>query len=126
MLSRLVLPAPVRVKKVVPPRKPSDEDVAYIKKRDGGCVLAQLPGITQHVCRDEWGTPHPWDAVDMCTVEHVKESPRLGKRATSDRWHMVMACGYSNIRNGETSKYRQKIREYLAEKEPKPLDIGDE
>lgn len=36
------MPTPVRVKKVVPPRKPSDEDIAYIKKRDGGCVVAQL------------------------------------------------------------------------------------
>ena len=117
-MSRFVGIAPVRVPKVKPPRKPSDEDVAYIKSRDGGCVVAQLPGIV-HTCRDEWGTPHPWDAVDMCTVEHVLESPRMGKRAKSDRWHMVMACGYSNIRNGETSKYRQKIREYLAEKEAK-------
>ena len=116
--------APVRVKKVVPPRKPSDEDVAYIKKRDGGCVVAQL--VPEHRCRDEWGTPHPWDAVEMLTIEHVLESARMSKRATSDRRHMVMACGYSNIRNGETSKYRDKIRQYLAEKEPKPLDSGDE
>jgi hypothetical protein len=113
--------APSKVKKVVPPRKPSDEDVAYIEARDGGCVVAQL--VPFHVCRDAWGTVHPWDAVDFCTIEHVLESARMAKRAPSDRRHMVMACGYANIRNGETSKYRQKIRAYLAEKEPKSLDI---
>ena len=123
--SRVVLPRPVRQKAAKPPRKPSDEDVAYIKARDRGCVLAQL--VPGHVCRDEWGTPHPWDAVDLCTVEHVKLWLQMGgPRAPSIRAQMVMACGYANIRNGETSKYRQKIRDYLAEKEPQTLDNSPE
>jgi hypothetical protein len=90
----------VRVKTPKPPRQPSEEDVAYVFARDGGCIVKQL--VPSHVCSGG------------LTIEHVKDSPRMGKRAPSDRRHMVLACWQANVWTVETSKYRPLIREYLA------------
>ena len=119
-MSRFVGIAPVRVKKAPEP-KLTDELVHYILKRDGACVLSFL--VTDHACRDRWGNYHRPDQLDKLSMEHVLDSARKGKRARNDKWHLVAACHYSNEVSVETSKYRQKIREYLAEKEPKSLDI---
>jgi hypothetical protein len=52
-------------------------------------------------------------------LEHVLDSPRIGKRAPSDRYHAVLACLSGNAFTVETSKYRPLIREYLAKHEPR-------
>lgn len=80
-------------------------------RRDGGCVLARLePG---HVCRDQWGAPHAPDDLWRLTLEHVKDEPRMGKRAPSDMAHMVALCWWANV--GVPSKQaRAAMRDYLA------------
>ena len=124
-MSRVVLPAPVRAPK---PRKQTAAEraieVAHIRARDKACVLSFLlpPG---HVCRGQWGDVIRPDDLGLLTFEHVKEGLG-GRRPPLDRWHVVLACWDANVWKVETSKYRQKIRDYLAEKEPKPLDSQGE
>lgn len=81
-----------------------------VMARDGGCVLHKLqPG---HVCRTVFGTVHPWDAIELCTVEHVKQSLRMGVRAPDDIGFCVALCGYAN--NRPPSKLqREMFRRYL-------------
>jgi hypothetical protein len=88
----------------------TDELVAYLRTRDGGCVLAKVD--PDHSCRDQWGTPHPWNDVRRLSVEHVKDQPRLGRRAPSDRAHTLLLCHGANV--GVPSKtQRIAFREYL-------------
>lgn len=81
-----------------------------VLRRDGRCFLFRLD--TSHVCRDTWGTPHsPFD-LSLLTVDHVKDEPRMGRRATSDPQHLVAMCYGGNV--GVPSKtVRQAEREYL-------------
>ena len=93
------------------------QDLAdYIARRDKGCVLAML--VPGHHCRDRWGQPHLPDDLDKLTLEHVKDSARMGKRAESDAAHLVLVCHHSNAFSVETSKYRAEIRAYLDQHEP--------
>lgn len=95
-----------RAKTAGPASRFTDADVARIWERDRGvCVLAQL--VPEHVC------------AGRLTLEHVKDSARMGKRAPSDRYHAVLACLSGNAFTVETSKYRPLIREYLAKHEPR-------
>jgi hypothetical protein len=106
MADRLVLPGTHRVKTVKQPDRFSEADVARIFEREQGlCILAQL--IPGHECRGR------------ITIEHVKDSPRMGKRAPSDRYHGVLACLHGNSFTVETSKYRPLIRKHLAKVEPR-------
>lgn len=41
----------------------------------------------------------------------------MGKRAPSDRWHLVVACWDANV-NGYASAHRDFAREHLARVEP--------
>jgi hypothetical protein len=67
-----------------------------------------------HVCRDRWGLPHAHDVLHMLTMEHVKDQPRMGRRAPSDAAHLVAMCWGGNV--GVPSKeQRQAIRAYLRE-----------
>ena len=118
MSERVVIPVPVRQPK---PRKQTaaerEIEVAHIKYRDRGCVLAQV--VPGHVCRGQWAAEViPWDAVDLMTFEHVKEGLG-GHKPPLDRRHAVLACYHSNSYTVETSKYRPLIREYLAKHEPR-------
>lgn len=83
---------------------------ALVLARDGGCVLAQAdPG---HQCRDAWGTPHDYRDLRRLTLEHVKDSLRMGVRAPSDPSHLVALCAGANI--GVPSKAQRAIlREWL-------------
>ena len=81
-----------------------------VMERDRGCVLHHLePG---HVCRTVYGTEHPWDATDLCTLEHVKAELRMGKRAPDDIGFMVTLCGAANNRP-PTKVQRALMRDYL-------------
>ena len=105
-MSRLVMVGTTRVKTPTSASRFTDEDVQRIWERDKGvCVLAQL--VPEHVC------------AGRLTLEHVKDSARMGKRAPSDRYHAVLACLSGNAFTVETSKYRPLIREYLAKHEPR-------
>ena len=107
----------VRSKK--PRKQTADEraiEVCHIKARDKGCVLHQI--VPGHVCKDQWaGKVIPWNAVGLMTFEHVKEGLG-GHKPPLDRRHAVLACPWSNVITVETSKYRDKIRDYLRRKEP--------
>jgi hypothetical protein len=82
-----------------------------VMERDGMCVLAKLePG---HECRTAYGTPHPADAVEFLTFEHVKEHLAMGIRKVDDaRWGVAL-CGAANARP-PTKAQRALFREYLA------------
>jgi hypothetical protein len=81
-----------------------------VMERDGGCVLHRLePG---HVCRTVFGTEHPWNATDLCTIEHVKAELRMGKRAPDDMGFLVALCGAANNRP-PTKVQRAAMRRYL-------------
>ena len=61
-------------------RDPVTSDIALaVFTRDGGCV-APLLGGTYFDC---WGRNR---------LEHVKEHPRMGRRAPSDPAHLVTLC----------------------------------
>ena len=104
-MTRLVMVGTTRVKTPTSASRFTDDDVKRIFERDKTCVLAQL--VPGHVC------------AGRLTLEHVKDSPRMGKRAPSDRYPAVLACLSGNAFTVETSKYRPLIREYLAKHEPR-------
>lgn len=106
---------PVTVANGRPRRTVKDPVTAVVRwsvmRRDGGCVLALLD--PEHRCRDKWGNPHAPTATRSLTVEHVKDSLRMGKRAPSDLDHLVAMCHAGNV--GVPSKRnRAKVRDYLA------------
>src|SRR5213076_2283135 len=77
-------------------------------RRDAGCLAPQLGGSMM----DCWG---------RLTIEHVKDSLRLGKRAPSDEQHLVTLCsGHTEpgMRAGYAwnldKRNRALVREYLA------------
>lgn len=81
-----------------------------VMERDRRCVLSFLePG---HECRTRWGTPHPPDAVDLLTYEHVKPNLAMGAPKLDDpRWGVAL-CGAANGRP-PTKAQRALMREYL-------------
>ncbi len=82
-----------------------------VMERDKACVLSFLePG---HECRTRWGTPHPPDAIDFLTFEHVKEHLALGMRKVDDARWAVALCGAANNRP-PTKAQRALMRDYLA------------
>ena len=92
------------------------DEVLHIRARDRGCVLAQV--VPGHVCRNADGVI-PWDAVDLMSIEHVKEGLG-GHKPPLDRRHAVLACPVSNVITVETSKHRPSIRRWIADHEPNP------
>ena len=48
------------------------------------------------------------------TLDHVKDQPRMGKRAPSDRAHLVAICRAHHLDNGWATSHRPELREYLA------------
>lgn len=92
--------------------KVSPEERLYVLKRDDGCIAPRLGGTEM----DCWG---------RITLAHVKEEPRAGVRAESDRKHLVSICqghmedgmrgGFVWVTNAENIA---AMRDYLHEKEP--------
>lgn len=82
-----------------------------VMERDKGCVLHFLePG---HVCRTVFAAEHPWNMVELLTIEHVKQDLRMGKRAPDDIHFIVALCGSANNRP-PTKVQRAMFRDYLA------------
>ena len=76
----------------------------------GGCVAAFLD--LSHGCRDQWGTPFPPENVPL-TLDHVQDGGgRMGKRARSDREHLVSLCYHAHL-NGWATSHRPLLRLYL-------------
>lgn len=84
-----------------------------VLRRDGRCFMTRM--VPWHVCFDAFGHKHAPDDLDRLTLEHVKDEPRMGKRAPSDEQHLVALCHRANV--GVPSKVtRQAMRRYLAGK----------
>ena len=78
--------------------------------RDGGCILAQL--TKDHICRDRWGEPHDFRALNKLTIEHVREHPG-GMRRDEAGW-LVAMCADANISHaGSATETRRLINAYL-------------
>lgn len=96
--------------------KVSPELHAYILDRDQACIASKLDPT--HQCRTRFREPHAPDDRKRLTLDHVHDAATKGKRAKSDRWHLVAACGWAN-NEGWCSAHRQEERDYLREKEPR-------
>ena len=68
-------------------------------RRDGSCVAPRL-GATD------------WCAGPL-TLDHVKEQPMMGKRAPSDRAHLVSICRHHHL-DGWATAHRPELRAYIA------------
>lgn len=55
-------------------------------------------------------------ATDPCagqiTLDHIKDQPRMGKRAPSDLAHLVAVCWHHHM-DGWATAHRPELREYL-------------
>ena len=81
--------------------------------RDGGCVAAKFDRL--HVCRNQWGMPHPPTLLAWMTLDHVQEGyGMMGKRAPSDAAHLVTLCWGAHVATGWATSHRPILREYLA------------
>lgn len=93
----------------------------YVMKRDGGCVAPAL-GATD-TCLGKWGGPAIATLIPLTyyrsalTLDHVKEAPRMGKRAPSDAAHLVVLCWHHHM-DGWATAHRPELRSYLREVEP--------
>jgi hypothetical protein len=70
-----------------------------------------------HVCRDQWGNRHSAWNLSRLTLDHVKDELGMGKRAPSDKRHLVAMCHAGNTKP-PTAIEREAERKYLAEVEP--------
>jgi hypothetical protein len=67
--------------------------------RDKACVAVTL-GEDPSTCHGR------------ATLDHVKDQPRMGKRAPSDARHLVTVCEHHHLEGWATS-HRPELREYL-------------
>ena len=82
-------------------RDPVTADVALtVLARDGGCVAPRLGGSYA-------------DCGGRITLDHVKDQPRMGKRAPSDPAHLVSLCSRHHLETGWATSHRPELREYL-------------
>jgi len=71
-----------------------------VLERDAGCVAVRLGAS-------------PADCRGRLTLDHVKDQPRMGKRAPSDERHLVSICAAHHLENGWATSHRPELREYL-------------
>ena len=57
------------------------------------------------------GNPYPCGGKQE--VDHVKDQPRMGKRAPDDEWHLVAMCQNHNTWHPPRKELRQAERAYL-------------
>ena len=86
----------------------------YVLERDRFCVL--FIRDPEHVCH-RVGSQHRSSNKRLLTVEHVKDHSMMGKRAPSDRKHMVAMCLDANVAV-PSKAVREWIRDYLRRVEP--------
>jgi len=102
-------------------------------RRDGDCVAQ----AGHHMVVRLFGI-HPWPAQDACAgrleEHHVKDQPRMGKRAPSDVRHLVVVCSHHHKDGWATHRkalafqreYLRLVNEWLdAEREHRRVDEGD-
>lgn len=71
-----------------------------VLERDGGCIAWRLGGSRL-------------DCAGRLTLDHVKDQPRMGKRAPSDLQHLVTLCWHHHL-DGWATSHRPDLRAYLA------------
>ena len=69
--------------------------------RDGGCLAPRLGGSEL-------------DCGGRLTLDHVKDQPRMGKRAPSDMAHLATVCENHHHWSGWATSHRPALRSYLA------------
>jgi 5-methylcytosine-specific restriction endonuclease McrA len=94
-------------------RRPKDVVTAELRRevleRDGGCVAPRLGALSE--CRDRWGHIVRPDETSALTLDHVKDAPG-GRRAPSDRAHLVALCWGHHL-GGWATSHRPDLRAYL-------------
>ena len=80
-----------------------------VLQRDAGCVAVKLG-------------EHPSRCRGRHTLDHVKDQPRMGKRAPSDPAHLVTLCEAHHLENGWATSHRPELRAYLREVNANPHD----
>lgn len=89
---------------------------AHVLERDRGCVAAGLGA--PDACAGKWGGPAIATLIPLTyyrsalTLDHVKDAPRMGKRAPSDPAHLVVLCWHHHM-DGWATAHRPELREYL-------------
>jgi len=92
-----------------------DEVIARDYLFAGGCVAAFLDAT--HWCADRWGDIRKPDWLPALTLDHVQSGGgRMGKRAPSDRAHLVTLCYRAHL-GGWATSHRPLLREYIARAE---------
>lgn len=82
-------------------RDPVTQVVALaVLERDDGCVAVAL-GESPSTC------------MGRLTLDHVKDHPRMGKRAPSDAAHLVALCENHHLWTSWATSHRPELREYL-------------
>ena len=84
----------------------------YILARDGQCVAATLDA--PYPCRDEWGEPLDPRHLYALELDHVRDQPMMGKRAPSDKFHLVAMCPGHHRLDGWATANRPALRAYLS------------
>jgi hypothetical protein len=83
------------------PRDPVTPELRLaVLARDGGCIAVRLGA-------------DPADCRSPLTLDHVKDQPRMGKRAPSDMAHLVAVCRGHHLDTGWATSHRPALREYL-------------
>lgn len=99
-----------------------DEVIARDLRFAGGCVAQFL--YDRHKCADYWGRASLPDYVPALSLDHVQDGyGRMGKRAPSDRAHLVTLCYHGHLLGWATS-HRPLLREYLERVEREGDDCG--
>lgn len=78
--------------------------------------IAVLSGEPIDACADRWGNRQNGGGrlpEQVLTLDHVKDQPRMGKRAPSDVRHLVTICWHHHL-NGWATAHRPALRSYLA------------
>jgi len=70
-----------------------------VLERDRGCVAVTLG-------------EDPADCRGRLTLDHVKDQPRMGKRAPSDARHLATVCEFHHL-DGWATSHRPELRAYL-------------
>lgn len=88
---------------------------AVLSRDDWACVAPLLGATT--FCRDRWGDR--FGAEQDLTLDHVRDHAMAGKRAPSDKAHLVTLCYYHHISSGWATANRVALRAYLLRMEAK-------
>lgn len=98
-------------------RDPVTEELrAEVLALDGWRCVARRLDPNAGVCKNKWNDAiitsgrYPTSAL---TLDHVKDQPRLGKRAPSDVRHLATLCWHHHL-NGWATANRPLLRAYLA------------